>query len=101
MCAVTTCLSLADVVSVVRFACFSSVKHSSASPRLDALPRRALRINFKPMRKTAWIWFLGCAVWIVDGVVNLRLRALPHAQLAFMVAMVFFVAGLFYRNQKT
>jgi len=53
------------------------------------------------VRNTAWIWFLGCAVWIVDGVVNLRLRALPHAQLAFMVAMVFFVAGLFYRNQKT
>ena len=53
------------------------------------------------MRKTAWIWFVGCAAWLVDGVVRLRLHAIPHAQLAFMVAMVFFAAGMFYRNQKT
>ena len=52
------------------------------------------------MRKTAWIWFVGCAAWFVDGVANLRLHALPHAQLAFMVSMVFFVAGLFYRQQS-
>jgi hypothetical protein len=52
------------------------------------------------MRKTAWIWFAGCAAWVVDGIVQVRLRALPHAQLAFMVAMVFFVAGLFYRQQQ-
>ena len=48
------------------------------------------------MRKTAWIWFVGCAAWTVDGVANLRLHALPHAQLAFMVAMVFLAAGLFW-----
>jgi hypothetical protein len=57
--------------------------------------------NHKAMRKTAWIWFVGCAAWLVDGVINLRLHARPHAQLAFMLAMVFFVAGLFYPNQKT
>jgi hypothetical protein len=53
------------------------------------------------MRKTAWIWFVGCAVWLGDGVVQLRLHAIQHAQLAFMVALVFLAAGLFYRNQKT
>jgi hypothetical protein len=53
------------------------------------------------MRNSAWIWFVGCAAWIMDGVVNLRVHSRPHAQLAFMVAMVFFVAGIFYRNQKT
>jgi len=52
------------------------------------------------MRKTAWVWFVGCAVWFADGVVHLRLRAVPHAQLAFMLAMLFFVAGLFYRQQQ-
>ena len=52
------------------------------------------------MRKTAWIWFVGCAVWIVDGIVQLHVHALPHAQLAFMVALLFLAAGLFYRNQK-
>jgi hypothetical protein len=51
------------------------------------------------MRKTAWIWFVGCAAWLVDGLIRLRLHAIPHAQLAFMLAMVFFAAGMFYRNQ--
>jgi hypothetical protein len=53
------------------------------------------------MRNTAWIWFVGCAAWIGDAIVQLRLHSLPHAELAFMVALMFFVAGLYYRNQKT
>jgi hypothetical protein len=52
------------------------------------------------MRKTAWIWFVGCGVWCADGVVQLRVHALPHAQLAFMLALLFLVAGLFYRRQQ-
>jgi len=52
------------------------------------------------MRKTVWIWYLGCAAWIVDGVVQLRLHALPRAELAFMVALVFLAAALFYRQQS-
>jgi len=54
-----------------------------------------------PMRRTAWIWFVGCVAWVVDGTISLRLHALPHAKLAFMVAIVFLAAGLFYRGQKT
>jgi hypothetical protein len=36
----------------------------------------------------------------VDGVVQLHVDALPHARLAFTVALLFLAAGLFYRNQK-
>jgi len=52
------------------------------------------------MQKSAWIWFVGCAAWIMDGVVQLHVHALRHAQLAFMVAMLFLVAGLYYHSQK-
>ena len=48
-------------------------------------------------RKTTWIWFAGAAAWFVDGVFWLHLRAVPHAELAFMLAVLFLFAGLFYR----
>jgi hypothetical protein len=51
------------------------------------------------MRNTAWIWFVGCAAWIIDGLLSIRLHDWLHARLAFMVAIVFFVAGIFYRRQ--
>ena len=54
----------------------------------------------RAMRKTAWIWFVGCAAWTVDGVVQIHVHAIPHAQFAFMIAMLFLAAGLFYRQQK-
>ncbi len=50
------------------------------------------------MRWTQWIWFAGAAAWLADGVVSMRLHAAPHAELAFMVAIVFFGAGMFYRR---
>jgi len=52
------------------------------------------------MRNTAWLWFAGFVAWVVDGIVSLRLHSPMHAQLAFMVALVFFAAWLFYRKQK-
>ena len=52
------------------------------------------------MRNTAWLWFAGCIAWTVDGIVSLRLHSIQHAQLAFMVALVFLAAGFFYRRQK-
>jgi hypothetical protein len=52
------------------------------------------------MRKTAWIWFVGCVAWFIDGAFWLRVRSLAHAELAFMLALLFLFAGLFYRNQK-
>jgi hypothetical protein len=51
------------------------------------------------MRNTAWIWFVGCAVWVGDGIVQLHYSQRAHAQVAIMLAMLFFVAGLFYRRQ--
>jgi hypothetical protein len=52
------------------------------------------------MRKTAWIWFVGCVAWSVDGVVQMHYRSQAHAKLAFMVALMFLVAGFFYRQQS-
>lgn len=52
------------------------------------------------MRWVAWIWFAGFAVWVVDGAISLKLHSMQHAQLAFLVAMVFLAAGLFYHRQK-
>jgi hypothetical protein len=52
------------------------------------------------MRWTRWIWFVGCAVWVVDASVSIRLHDGPHAKLAMAVAAVFLVAGLFYQAQK-
>ncbi len=52
------------------------------------------------MRNSAWIWFVGCAVWAADGVLQLHFGARAHAQVAVMLAMLFFVAGLFYRRQQ-
>jgi hypothetical protein len=52
------------------------------------------------MRNTAWLWFAGCIAWFVDGLISLRLHSIQHAQLAFMVALVFLAAGFFYRRQK-
>jgi uncharacterized membrane protein YjjB (DUF3815 family) len=51
------------------------------------------------MRKTAWIWFLGFAAWLVDFFVSAHFHDWLHARLALMVAIVFLVAGIFYRNQ--
>src|SRR5665213_655050 len=51
------------------------------------------------MRRTAWIWAVGCVVWIFDGMVHVRLRQLPHAELAFVLAAMFFVAWMFFRQQ--
>jgi hypothetical protein len=51
------------------------------------------------MRKTAWIWFAGFAAWVFDGLISVHYHDWLHARLAFSVAMVFLVAGLFYRRQ--
>ena len=65
---------------------------------LDLLPVAFPHPN--TMRNTAWLWFAGFVAWVVDGIVSLRLHSPMHAQLAFMVALVFFAAWLFYRKQK-
>lgn len=52
------------------------------------------------MSRWTWIWYVGCAVWVIDGMLSLRYHSMQHAELAFMVAMVFFVAALFYRAQS-
>ncbi len=51
------------------------------------------------MRKTAWIWLVGCCAWALDAAVNLSAHSTAHAYLAFILAMLFGVAWLFYRSQ--
>jgi hypothetical protein len=52
------------------------------------------------MRRTAWIWLVGCVAWLIDGLVNVYLHSVQHAELAFLVAIMFGIAWLFYRNQR-
>jgi hypothetical protein len=51
------------------------------------------------MRKTAWIWLVGCCAWTLDAAVHLSVHSAAHAYLAFILAMLFGVAWLFYRSQ--
>jgi hypothetical protein len=52
------------------------------------------------MQRLGWVWFAGCAAWLLDAIVHLRLHNIPHAQLALLVSATFLAAGLFYRLQK-
>ena len=52
------------------------------------------------MRRWASVWFAGFGAWLVDGFVSAHYRAWPRAELAFMLALLFLFAGLFYRSQK-
>jgi hypothetical protein len=52
------------------------------------------------MRRFAWIWFVGCAAWVIDGIISLHYRDFPRAELAFAVAMVFLAAGALYRKKR-
>jgi uncharacterized membrane protein YjjB (DUF3815 family) len=52
------------------------------------------------MRRLTWIWFAGCAAWVIDGILSLHYRDYPHAELAFAVAMVFLAAGALYSKQR-
>ena len=51
------------------------------------------------MRRFAWIWFVGCLAWLVNGLISARLHAWQHAELSFLVALAFLFAGMFYRSQ--
>jgi 4-hydroxybenzoate polyprenyltransferase len=52
------------------------------------------------MRRTAWVWFAGFAVWLGDGIISLLLHSPRHALLAFLVAAMFFAAGMMYNRQE-
>jgi hypothetical protein len=52
------------------------------------------------MGRYAWIWAVGCAAWTFDGIVCSRYTDKRHAELAFLLAALFFVAWLFYRNPR-
>ena len=64
-------------------------------------PRAASRVQGEMMRRTAWIWAVGSAAWTFDAIVNLYYRNRPHAELSFMVAVMFAIAWAFYSRQQT
>jgi hypothetical protein len=41
----------------------------------------------------------GCIAWLTDALLQVRLHAWPHAELAFLMSAMFAVAWLFYRQQ--
>jgi hypothetical protein len=51
------------------------------------------------MRRTAWIWLVGCIVWSVDAIVASRFHSAVHARMAFLLAAIFGAAWLFFRSQ--
>jgi hypothetical protein len=53
------------------------------------------------MRRTSWIWAVGSAAWTFDAIVNFYYRNRPHAELSFMVAVMFAIAWAFYSRQQT
>jgi hypothetical protein len=48
----------------------------------------------------SWIWAVGCAAWTIDGLACLRYPNKQHAELAFLMAVMFGIAWGFYRQQK-
>ena len=52
------------------------------------------------MQRTAWIWLAGCIAWTIDAVINVVVRSPQHAELAFLMALLFGIAWLFYRGQR-
>ena len=52
------------------------------------------------MAKFSWIWLAGCIAWTIDGLVCLRYPSKQHAELAFVMAVLFGIAYAFYRNQR-
>ena len=52
------------------------------------------------MRRFAWIWFVGCVVWLGDGFLSAHYQSWAHAELAFLLALVFLAAGLLSSRGK-
>jgi hypothetical protein len=52
------------------------------------------------MRRSAWIWLAGCLAWGADGVLRVHFHQTQQAELAFILAALFFVAWMFYKQQE-
>lgn len=52
------------------------------------------------MRKTAWIWALGCLVWVFDTALHAHRQDWGNAGIGLLLAVLFFVAWVFFRQQK-
>jgi len=52
------------------------------------------------MAQFSWIWLAGCIAWTIDGLACLRYPSKQHAELAFVMAVLFGIAWGFYRQQR-
>ncbi|MBV8454522.1 MAG: hypothetical protein JOZ29_19950 [Deltaproteobacteria bacterium] len=48
-----------------------------------------------------WIWFAGGIVWWGDALLALHYGHRAHGALAFLVAVIFLIAGWIWRRQAT
>jgi hypothetical protein len=75
--------------------------HYTLPSRIFTRLQTSKQIEGEMMRRTAWIWAVGSAAWTFDAIVNLYYRNRPHAELAFMVAIMFAIAWAYYSRQPT
>jgi hypothetical protein len=61
---------------------------------------RRCEVQERGMRRFAWVYFVGFAAWLVDGVVRVRARDTAHGELALLLSAMFLGAALFYRLQR-
>ena len=52
------------------------------------------------MRRLTWVWLAGCFAWLFDFAVNAFYHNVQHAELAFLMAVLFAIAYAFYRTQN-
>jgi len=50
------------------------------------------------MKKWSWVWLAGTIAWLFDAVVDLRYHATQQAELGFLLAVLFAIAWLFFRQ---
>lgn len=52
------------------------------------------------MRKTAWIWALGCLVWVFSAAMHAQRHEWGNAGISGLLAGMFFAAWVFFRQQR-
>jgi len=46
------------------------------------------------------IWFVGCAVWLLDSAVSFYYGSRPNAAIALLIAVLFLMAGMYFRPRS-
>lgn len=92
------------LTSPYRSDCYSDggsfiVDSRGSQPRTEALTRSAEPVRSGMASKTtwtAWIWFVGAAVWWVSAALAVHYNHRAHALMSLAVSALFFFAGLLW-----